>query len=52
MILSFSRIGGRSLLRYLLMDASDTGHQPAAGKAGIAPLLAAGHHWPGLPEQS
>jgi hypothetical protein len=25
-------------------------NQPAAGKAGIAPLFAVGHHYPGLPE--
>ncbi len=25
-------------------------HKPAASKAGIAPRLAIGHHWPSLPE--
>ena len=25
-------------------------NQPAAGKAGIAPWLTIGQHWPGLPE--
>jgi hypothetical protein len=26
-------------------------NHPAAGKAGIAPQLTIGHHWPGLPEK-
>jgi len=25
-------------------------NKPAAGKAGLAPWLAIGHHWSGLPE--
>jgi hypothetical protein len=25
-------------------------NKPATGKAGIASLLAIGHHWPGRPE--
>jgi len=25
-------------------------NKPAAGNAGIAPQLAIGHHWPGVPE--
>ena len=34
----------------LEITLSGKANEPAAGKAGIAPLLAIGHHWPGLPE--
>jgi hypothetical protein len=30
--------------------AAASSNPPAAGKAGIASLLAVGHHWPGRPE--
>jgi hypothetical protein len=39
------------LLLMLQLQKEETPNKPAAGKAGIARLLAIGHHWPGLPEK-
>jgi hypothetical protein len=35
----------------LEFERRKTAEQPAAGKAGIASLLAIGHHWPGASER-